>query len=187
MSARDAADLDFTAPPAAAPAAAPAAPAVVAGETEIGPRTGGNFIAFAKGRAAGAAARRADMAADAPIVLVEDDEDQRRLLERALVTQGYAVRVAADIEEFKRAMRLAPLPRLVLLDIELPRVSGLRILAALRQHPQTAELPVIMVTARCGNKDLMHALALGADGYVTKPLTIAVLRSVIDKILRHRT
>jgi CheY-like chemotaxis protein len=168
-------DLDFTqAAPAAAPKPAPKIPAQAA----IGRSSDGNFIAFARG----GARRSLRSAADAPIVVVEDDPDTRRLLERVLTLHGFPVRTAADIDEFKQVMR-PPLPRLVLLDIELPRVNGLRILSALRQHPQTAALPVVMVTARSGNKDLAQALSLGADGYVTKPLTVAVLRSVIDKVL----
>lgn len=170
-------DLDFTQPP---PVAAPKPPpAKISAQTAIGSQSGGNFIAFARG----GAPRSLRTAADAPIVVVEDDADTRRLLERVLTLQGFQVRTAGDIEEFKQVMRPAPLPRLVLLDIELPRVNGLRILSALRQHPQTAALPVVMVTARNGNKDLAQALALGADGYVTKPLTVAVLRAIIDKVL----
>jgi CheY-like chemotaxis protein len=168
-------DLDFTQAPAAAPKPPPAK---VAAQTAIGGPSSGNFIAFARG----GAPRSLRVAADAPIVVVEDDPDTRRLLERVLTLHGFQVRTAGDIDEFKQVMR-PPLPRLVLLDIELPRVNGLRILSALRQHPQTAALPVVMVTARSGNKDLAQALALGADGYVTKPLTVGVLRSVIDKVL----
>lgn len=169
MSAREMGDLDFTQvlkPVAARPRA------------ETAPRADGNFIAFAKGRAE----RRTPVAADAPILVVEDDQNMRALLAKLLTLQRFRVRLAADGDEFKQAMR-PPLPRLVLLDIELPRVSGLRILSALRQHPQTANVPVVMVTGRNDSKDLAQALSLGADGYLTKPLTPSMLRSVIDKVL----
>lgn len=178
MSARDVSDLDFTQilkPVAARPRAEPAPRP---SGTEPARRQSGNFIAFAKG----GAARRAPAVANAPILVVEDDASMRALLEKLLTLQGFPVRLAADGDQFKQAMR-PPLPRLVLLDIELPRVSGLRILSVLRQHPQTAHVPVIMVTSRSDSKDLAQALALGADGYVTKPLTPSLLRSVIDKVL----
>ncbi len=169
MSSGDTGDLDFT----------QSAPAAAASPEGVPARPTGNFIAFAKG----GTARRATAVENAPVVIVEDDDSMRALLEKFLVSQGFSVRLAADIEEFKQAMRPAPLPRLVLLDIELPRVNGLKILAALRQHPQTAGLPVVMVTGRSASKDLTQALALGADGYVTKPVSAGVLRSVIDKVL----
>lgn len=181
MSARDTLDLDFTQVLKALPLRPPV-PAISI-DTQIGGASAGNFIAFVRG---GVARRAAAAPADAPILVVEDDEDVRRLLGRVLSMQGYVVRPASDFEQFKHAMRLQPLPRLVLLDVELPSVSGLHILHALRQHPQTAALPVVMVTSRNGNKDLSQALALGADGYVTKPLTVAVLRSIIHKILPPR-
>ena len=175
MSTGDTGDLDFTQSP-------PAGSAAPARATTPQPRTvdrrAGNFIAFAKG-----GVRRSGAPESAPIVVVEDDEDMRALLDKFLTSQGFQVRLAADIDQFKQAMRPAPMPRLVLLDIELPRVSGLRILSALRQHPQTAALPVIMVTARSESKDLTQALALGADGYLSKPVSAASLRSVIDKVL----
>ena len=169
MSSHDTGDLDFTQAAPAAAASLPAAPAWPAG----------NFIAFAKG----GAPRRTPAPETAPVLVVEDDESMRALLEKFLVSQGFSVRLAADIDQFKQAMRPAPLPRLVLLDIELPRVSGLKILAALRQHPQTAGVPVVMVTGRSTSKDLTQALSLGADGYVTKPVSAEILRSVIDRVL----
>ncbi len=168
MSGRD--DLDFT--------QVLKKPAALRPRAETPRPADGNFIACAKG----GRPRRASAGADAPILIVEDDASMRALLEKLLNLQGFPVRLAADGDQFKQAMR-PPLPRLVLLDIELPRVSGLRILSALRQHPQTAGVPVIMVTGRNDSKDLAQALSLGADGYLTKPLTPSLLRSVIDKVL----
>lgn len=180
MSARDAAiDLDFT-KGAPAPAEAAAQPALRP-DTEIGcrkPGTRGNFIAYARYDAT-----RSPAAAQAPVLVVEDDEDTRRLLERILAREGYLVRTAADSAEFLQAIRKPPLPRLILLDVELPRISGFKILALLRQHPQTSVIPVVMVTARSENKDVLHAMSLGADGYLSKPVTLEMLRATIEKVL----
>jgi CheY-like chemotaxis protein len=200
MSAVDLTDLDFTqvlrarapapapaaaaaAAPASAPAPAKAAEVTLRGEFEIGRlREGqpGNFISYAR-----AGLPSAPVTNDAPIVLVEDDDITRQLLAKALATHGYPVRCAADSRQFQALMRTPPLPRLILLDVELPQVSGFKILAVLRQHPQTSAIPLVMLTARTESKDLLHALSLGADGYLSKPVTVATLRLTVDRLLRR--
>ena len=180
MSAEDLTDLDFTQMMRARP---PAPAAAAQSDAEIGRlREGhaGNFICYAR---AGAVARPAT--ADAPIVVVEDDATTRQLLGKALVSLGYPVRGAADGAQFQQLLRKPPLPRLILLDVELPQVNGFKILAVLRQHPQTSAIPLVMLTARSENKDLLHALSLGADGYLSKPVSVAALRAVIDRLLRR--
>jgi CheY-like chemotaxis protein len=198
----DLTDLDFTSvalrprPPAPRPAPPPA-PRVEASrpvceetpratpqvaprpEFEIGTlRAGqaGNLICFARNGVASAAA------SEAPIVVVDDDESIRRLLEKVLGALGYPVRTAADGQEFMQLMRKPPLPRLVLLDVELPKVNGFKILTALRRHPPTSALPLVMLTARSESKDLLHALSLGADGYLSKPVTVATLRATVERL-----
>ena len=70
------------------------------------------------------------------------------------------------------------------LDVELPQVSGFKILSVLRHHPQTSAIPLVMLTARTEQKDLLQALSLGADAYLSKPVTVAALRSMVDRMLR---
>jgi CheY-like chemotaxis protein len=195
----DLTDLDFTSvalrarPPAPPPvrhvAAPPVVPQVEAPRTapqvaprpefEIGalrPGHAGNLICYARSGVASMAA------SGAPIVVVDDDESMRRLLEKVLGALGYPVRSAADGQEFMQLMRKPPMPRLILLDVELPKVNGFKILTALRQHPQTANLPLVMLTARSESKDLLHALSLGADGYLSKPVSVATLRATIERL-----
>jgi len=171
MDKQDMGDLDFT------KAGRSADNTPVAPDTAIG-RGNGNYISYAR-RAAG----RPAATPDAPVLVVDDDEDLLRLLERVLTLEGFTVRTAADGMQFAQALRKRPLPRLVLLDVELPKINGFRLLSLLRQHPQTAAIPVIMVTARTENKDLMQGLSLGADGYLSKPLSVAALRAVIEKVM----
>jgi CheY-like chemotaxis protein len=171
-------DLDFTSL-AALPAVRPEN--VIGPDTEIGASraaNGGNFISYAR-----AAAPRPAVSPDAPVMVVEDDEDTRRLLERVLKLQGLPVRTAADSRELLLALRKPPLPRLMLLDVELPRVNGFKILALLRQQPQTADLPVVMVTAHAETKHILQAMSLGADGYLSKPVKVATLRAMVARIL----
>jgi CheY-like chemotaxis protein len=144
----------------------------------LGPGHAGNLICYARSGVASSAAP------DAPIVVVDDDESMRRLLEKVLGALGYPVRTAADSHEFMQLMRQPPLPRLILLDVELPKVNGFKILTALRQHPQTRGIPLAMLTARSESKDLLHALSLGADGYLSKPVSVAALRTTVERLLR---
>ena len=171
-------DLDFTkcfavpvslraaaAPEAELPAPRPAAPP-------------SNLVRYAR-----PASRRPAAAGDAPVLVVEDHEPSRRLLEKMLQLQGFSVRVAGDSRECARELRRPPLPRLILLDVGLPRVSGFQILSHLRQHPQTSAIPVVMVTASAGDQDLMRGLSLGAEGYLSKPVAVKALQSIIETVL----
>ena len=170
-------DLDFT---SFVPAAKAVDEASVRPQTQIGdylPAKAGNVVFYARP----GAARRAP-AADAPVLVVDDDEVTRRLLERALSAKNLPVRTAADSKELQQVLRVPPLPRLILLDVGLPRINGFRILGLLRQHPQTSEIPIILVTASAQNTDIAQGLALGADGYLSKPLTVGTLHSAVDKI-----
>jgi len=172
-------DLDFTkyfpSPANAAPAATAKPPRVDA----HAPRRG-SFVCYAKVPAAGA-----DVSPDAPVVVLEDHEGSRRLLEKAIALYGLPVRAAADVREFAKALRQPPRPRLILLDVGLPRGNGFQILTHLRMHAQTAAIPVVLVTARSGNTDVIRGLSLGADGYLSKPVTVNALRTVLDTVL-HR-
>jgi CheY-like chemotaxis protein len=179
MQAQELVDLDFTKPPTAERKSAqePAARA----ELEIGSVSvgqPGNLVCFLA-----ASARRVTAAADAPIMLVEDDDATRRVLERALALRGHPVVASAHGREFLKALKKPPLPRLVLLDVELPEVSGFKLLTLLRQHPQTAGIPVVLLTGRSESKDLLHGLSLGADGYLSKPVKLETLRAMLVKLL----
>jgi CheY-like chemotaxis protein len=176
-------DLDFTKvfrvpaslrpePPAPAPAPAPTPAAVAASPP--------NLVCFARTGSARA------VPVDAPVLVVEDHEPSRRMMGALLQRQGFPVRLAADSRECARELRKPPLPRLILLDVGLPRINGFQILSHLRQHPQTAAIPVVMVTASAGDKDLMRGLTLGAEGYLAKPVNVKALQSILEVVLWKR-
>jgi CheY-like chemotaxis protein len=171
-------DLDFTSL-AAVPAVRPEN--VIRPETEIGSArvANGSFIAYAR------AATPRDAHPEAPVIVVEDDEDTRRLLERVLRIASLPVRTAADSREFLQLLQKVRPPRLVLLDIELPRVNGFKILQLLRQQPQTAAVPVVMVSGHAEPKHIQQAMSLGAEGYLSKPVKVSTLREMLAKVL-HR-
>ena len=169
-------DLDFT-----QVAALPAVrrESVLLPDTEIGAGVpGGNYVFLTRN-----ATPRAPASPDSPVLVVEDDADTRRLLERVVKLENLPVRAASDSREFALAIRQPPLPRLVLLDLELPRVNGFKILQLLRQQPQTSAVPVVMVTAHTETKHILQAMALGADGYLSKPVTVATLRAALARLL----
>ncbi len=120
------------------------------------------------------------------ILVVEDEEDILALLHFNLSKAGYAVDCAACGEEALQKIKLQQ-PDLVLLDLMLPGIDGLDICRQLRRTEVTAELPIIMLTARGEEQDVIQGLELGADDYVTKPFSIKVLLARIQTVLRRRT
>ena len=100
------------------------------------------------------------------LLIVDDNELNRDVLSRRLGQKGYAVTVAAGGTEALAAAARARFD-LVLLDVEMPDMSGLEVLGRLRQTYTQTQLPVIMVTARTEGVDIVEAFRLGANAYVT--------------------
>ena len=118
------------------------------------------------------------------IYIVEDDLDIREMESYALTSSGYEVTACASGAEFFEKLPAAA-PRLVLLDIMLPGEDGLAILFRLRADPETADVPVIMVTAKTSEIDKVRGLDQGADDYVTKPFGVMELVSRVKALLRR--
>ena len=128
------------------------------------------------------------------ILVVEDDPDIAELVEHHLSRAGYATSVVGTGAEALDHVRRRP--DLVVLDLMLPGLSGFEICRKMRSDPQTAAVPIIMLTARAEEESRVEGLELGADDYVTKPFSprelVARLRAVLrrtqpggpDKILR---
>jgi phosphate regulon transcriptional regulator PhoB len=118
------------------------------------------------------------------ILVVEDEADIRELLRYSLVQEGYAVEEAGDgAEALDRVMRRAP--DLVMLDLMLPRMSGLELCRRLRANPETARLPVIVVTAKSAEVDRVLGLEMGADDYVVKPFSPREVVARVKALLRR--
>jgi two-component system OmpR family response regulator len=118
------------------------------------------------------------------VLLVEDNTTTRLVLDEICRKAGYLTRQAADAPSFIAALRTPPLPNVVVLDIELPGdVNGFKILAKIRAHPALKTLPVIMLTVCSESTDLMRAVSLGADGYLTKPASARALLEAISAVV----
>jgi adenylate cyclase len=114
-----------------------------------------------------------------PLLVVDDDEMNRDMLCRRLERRGYTVASAADGQ---RALEMIETQTfdLILLDIMMPGISGLEVLRVLRESHPMADLPVIMATAKDQSGDIVEALKLGANDYVTKPLDFSVVLARIQ-------
>jgi sigma-B regulation protein RsbU (phosphoserine phosphatase) len=115
------------------------------------------------------------------LLVVDDDEANRDMLSRRLKQKGYSVAVAEDGTRAIELVRERPFD-LVLLDVLMPGLSGLEVLSELRQAYPATELPVIMATALTESGDVVEALRLGANDYVSKPLDFPV---VLARIQAH--
>ena len=125
------------------------------------------------------------MSRPASLLIVDDNADNRDVLSRRLRQRGYTAVAAADGVE-ALAMLAQSRFDLVLLDVEMPGLSGFEVLAELRvTHSRTA-LPVIMVTARTAGEDMVEALKIGANDYVTKPIDFPVALARIETHLAHK-
>ena len=108
------------------------------------------------------------------VVVADDDPDIVDILTFNLEAAGYDV-LSANDGEAARELILATLPDLVVLDIMMPKMDGLEVLAALKAEPQTKEIPVVMLTARASDTDLWEGWDAGADYYITKPFDLEEL------------
>ncbi len=119
------------------------------------------------------------------LLIVDDNEMNRDMLARRLERKGYQVGVAASAHELMERIKKDSI-ELVLLDIEMPEISGLEGLQRIRSLYSPIELPVIMVTARNQSEDIVRALQMGANDYLTKPIDFAVALARIGTQLSHK-
>lgn len=120
------------------------------------------------------------------ILIIEDEEDILALIHFNLIKAGYRVECATTGEEgVKRARDFNP--SLIILDLMLPGIDGMEVCKRLRQTPDTQNTPIIMLTARGEEHDIVKGLELGADDYIPKPFSAQVLLARIQAVLRRHT
>ncbi|MBP5491222.1 MAG: response regulator transcription factor [Clostridiales bacterium] len=119
------------------------------------------------------------------IYLLEDDESIRKLVVYALKSQDYETEGFENQEQFWAAMD-RKIPELILLDIMLPGEDGITILKRIRRKAETADIPVIMLTAKNTEYDRVEGLDAGADDYISKPFGIMELAARVRAVLRRQ-
>lgn len=119
-----------------------------------------------------------------PIVIVEDDESIRTMLEYYFKSMNHEVMAFESGEALFDTLGNT-VPELCILDIMLPGMNGLEILNRLRKTPATAQVPIIMLTARAAEMDKVAGLEQGADDYITKPFGLMELQARVKAVLRR--
>lgn len=118
------------------------------------------------------------------ILIIEDEQDIIELLTYNLEQEGYTISFSTSGEEALSMVRRKS-PDLILLDLMLPGVDGLEVCRNLKQDPSTREVPIIMLTAKSEDSDVISGLEIGADDYIPKPFSPKVLIARIRSVLRR--
>ena len=118
------------------------------------------------------------------IAVIEDEPDIRNIIEYNLQREGYRAITAEDGKKGLDLIR-SEMPDLVLLDIMLPRMSGLDVCRSVKGDAKTRAVPVILVSAKGEESDVVHGLRLGADDYIPKPFSMKVMLARVKAILRR--
>ena len=118
------------------------------------------------------------------ILVIEDEHDIRELISYNLESEGYDIlKAAAGNEGFESARKNTP--NLILLDIMLPDIDGLEVCRKLKREETTKDIPIIMLTAKSEDSDVISGLELGAEDYITKPFSPRVLIARLRAVLRR--
>ena len=116
------------------------------------------------------------------VLVVEDNERNRKLLRTILRHRGFEV---VECDDGEPALELAArhAPSLILMDIELPKVSGIEALRRLRADARTAAIPVVAVTASVTSSERERVVAAGFSGYISKPIDVEAFGAMIDRLV----
>lgn len=118
------------------------------------------------------------------ILVVDDEEDILELVRFNLAREGYPVICTASGEDALKIARKEH-PDLIVLDLMLPGIDGLDVAKTLKNEPKTRDIPIIMLTAKGEEADIVTGLELGADDYVTKPFSPRILVARVRAVLRR--
>jgi DNA-binding response OmpR family regulator len=116
------------------------------------------------------------------VLIAEDSSTVRRVVAARLIADGYEVLEAADGEEALTLTR-SELPDLLVLDKVMPKFDGFEVVRALREDPQTQAVPIVMLTERTSEEDVLSGLNLGVEEYIPKPFSPRELSARIQRVL----
>lgn len=118
-------------------------------------------------------------------LIIEDDEDIAVLEDYNLKKEGFSTFVAKSAEEGLAILRKS-IPSIIILDLMLPGMDGLTFCKTIKANPQYSEIPLLMVSARGSEADVVKGLELGADDYITKPFSTKILVARVKTLLRRK-
>ncbi len=119
------------------------------------------------------------------VLVVDDEEDLQELLRYNLEKEGYSVSCVSSGEEALASVRKS-VPDIIVLDLMLPGMDGFDVCRALKKEQKSARIPIVMLTAKGEDTDIVAGLELGADDYVTKPFSPRVLIARLRMVLRRK-
>jgi two-component system alkaline phosphatase synthesis response regulator PhoP len=119
------------------------------------------------------------------IIVVDDEENIRELVRYNLAQEGYRVTTVGSGEEALHHVH-TNLPDLIILDLMLPGIDGLDVCRELKNDSKTAHIPIVMLTVKGEESDIVIGLELGADDYITKPFSPKILLARLKAVLRRR-
>ena len=122
---------------------------------------------------------------DFDILVAEDDDQISYLLNFMLTREGYKVKVANDGQEAKDAIAEITVPKLILLDIMMPYFDGYQLIDHIRNEVKWTDVPIVMLTAKSQEKDIIRALEGGANDYVVKPFQPGELVTRLKMLMRR--
>ena len=120
------------------------------------------------------------------VLIVEDNERNLELVRDILQARGHDTLEARTAEEGLKIAH-AQNPQLILMDVQLPGMSGIEALKALRAEPATARIPIVAITASVMQADRQEIMSAGFDGFIEKPITVKRFLEVVEDVLRMRT
>jgi two-component system OmpR family response regulator len=141
-------------------------------------RSDGFFVNVVKPAAAGAT-----VVAQPTVLVVEDDPGTSAVIVAVLGKEGFRTRTAANLQGILKGVNARPHPDAILLDVMLPDANGFSVLERIRRHPELGGTAVVMLTSLSEPSDVAKGLALGANGYLSKPARPQVLISAIRAVL----
>ena len=118
----------------------------------------------------------------ATVLVVDDNDDNVRIMSTILLGRGFEVRIARNGQEALRSVEQQR-PDLILLDVMMPGMNGMDVLDAIKADPRNASVPIIMVTAKDQDQDVLDGYRFGAEYYITKPFTSRQLLYAVALVL----
>ncbi|HLD74477.1 MAG TPA: response regulator, partial [Bdellovibrionota bacterium] len=123
---------------------------------------------------------------DSYILIIEDESDIRELIAYHLEKNSFSVKQAKSAEEALPIINEQK-PIMIILDLMLPKMSGLELCHKLKKESQTQDIPILMLTAKSEKEDIIKGLEMGADDYVTKPFDVREVVARVRALLRRKT
>ena len=118
--------------------------------------------------------------------MVEDNESISDILSFILTRENFEVELASDGREAQRRIKDGPPPDIVLLDVMLPYIGGLQLVSIIRDTPTWRDVPIIMLTGKSHENDIVGALNAGADDYIVKPFQPSELMARVRRLVQRK-